>query len=508
MYNPDKLNLFAGYLSNNYGLDITTTEARADLLKGFEMTLVASGNAISIGGTAANASIQQEIGALRGFSTPFTATASMNDSSLRSLAGFPTAGSTISMSNFYGKASFTGYYAAVANVTLTNASDGMLVARDNSGNLFATAHNNYSTLALNTTNGIRWQSKYTQIKIKATLVYSTTPLMFRIGQDSASNGIVVACVGAADGTTAGKWCKKYLFTGLSTPYIYQSTCDLGAAGDVYVGGTNPFAPSGGNSAFLIKYSMSGTLMFHKVFTTTTWVNVVAVAERGSYLWVIFSYQNTLVYQFIYLYDTSGTLLGKYRMTDGTNTHEIYYSCMKASGTDMYLTGQTEVGKPVLIKVSAAMTPTWARIITAGMGLPKAMAVTTDGSVWIVDSTGIMAKYNSSGVFQFGRTFTMTNMIVTTMIADGNNIVLGYKSNAGNAIARIRSDGTIVPTAFSVSGVSGSYAEAPITETAMTVAFQSNVNVNPAITEVAAGGASSDLVQAATAETFTITQTIL
>ena len=66
------------------------------------MTLVSSG-AISIGGTATNASIEQEINGST-FSSPYTSTASLNDSSLRSLAGVSSG--AISMSNFYGKSSY------------------------------------------------------------------------------------------------------------------------------------------------------------------------------------------------------------------------------------------------------------------------------------------------------------------------------------------------------------------------------------------------------------------
>lgn len=68
------------------------------------MTLVASGT-ISIGGTVANASIEQEIGASGGFSGSFNQMASLNDASLRSLAGITGAGTTISMASFYGKSS-------------------------------------------------------------------------------------------------------------------------------------------------------------------------------------------------------------------------------------------------------------------------------------------------------------------------------------------------------------------------------------------------------------------
>jgi hypothetical protein len=58
------------------------------------MTLVASG-AISIGGTATNASINLELGRAQ------NATSNMNESALRTLAGVPSG--AISMSSFYGK---------------------------------------------------------------------------------------------------------------------------------------------------------------------------------------------------------------------------------------------------------------------------------------------------------------------------------------------------------------------------------------------------------------------
>ena len=71
------------------------------------MTLVSSGE-ISIGGSTANRSINLELG------RSATATSNLNETALRSLAGVTTPGSTISMSDFYGKSNVS-YSAALNN---------------------------------------------------------------------------------------------------------------------------------------------------------------------------------------------------------------------------------------------------------------------------------------------------------------------------------------------------------------------------------------------------------
>ena len=64
------------------------------------MPLVTTGE-ISIGGTATNRSINVELGRAAG------ATSNLNETALRTLAGIPTSGSTISLANFYDKSSRT-----------------------------------------------------------------------------------------------------------------------------------------------------------------------------------------------------------------------------------------------------------------------------------------------------------------------------------------------------------------------------------------------------------------
>ena len=64
------------------------------------MALVTSGE-ISIGGSVTNRSINLELSRAAG------ATSNLNESALRTLAGIPTSGSTISLASFYGKSSIT-----------------------------------------------------------------------------------------------------------------------------------------------------------------------------------------------------------------------------------------------------------------------------------------------------------------------------------------------------------------------------------------------------------------
>lgn len=67
------------------------------------MALVNTGE-ISIGGSVANRSINLELGRAAG------ATSNLNETALRTLAGIPTSGSTISLASFFGKSNFTVAY--------------------------------------------------------------------------------------------------------------------------------------------------------------------------------------------------------------------------------------------------------------------------------------------------------------------------------------------------------------------------------------------------------------
>lgn len=68
------------------------------------MTLVNSGNPISMGGSTTGQSINLELG------QSATAQISLNDTNARALAGITTPGAQISLYNFYGKSSVTIYH--------------------------------------------------------------------------------------------------------------------------------------------------------------------------------------------------------------------------------------------------------------------------------------------------------------------------------------------------------------------------------------------------------------
>ena len=72
------------------------------------MPLVTSGE-ISIGGSVANRSINLELGRAAG------ATSNLNETALRTLAGIPTSGSTISLASFFGKSNITVSLASITS---------------------------------------------------------------------------------------------------------------------------------------------------------------------------------------------------------------------------------------------------------------------------------------------------------------------------------------------------------------------------------------------------------
>jgi hypothetical protein len=77
------------------------------------MPLVTTGE-ISIGGSVTNRSINLELSRAAG------ATSNLNETALRTLAGIPTSGSTISLASFYGKSSIT---VSLASITTNDPYD-------------------------------------------------------------------------------------------------------------------------------------------------------------------------------------------------------------------------------------------------------------------------------------------------------------------------------------------------------------------------------------------------
>jgi hypothetical protein len=113
------------------------------------MALVTTGE-ISIGGNATSGSLNRSINIE--LSRAAGATSNLNETALRTLAGIPTSGSTISLASFYGKANFTVAY-----------SGGFI-----NGNEFDDLYDTGATGAC----GIRWNANGTMDKFEFTTGYT------------------------------------------------------------------------------------------------------------------------------------------------------------------------------------------------------------------------------------------------------------------------------------------------------------------------------------------------
>ena len=330
------------------------------------MALVSSGE-ISIGGSTTGRSINLELGKAAG------ATSSLNDTDLRSLAGISTG--AISLSNFYGKSSFTHEY-FIRTYGTFNANNGFsAISTDSSTNVYLTGYigsegGGLYIVKTNLNGVVQWQ--------RSLGAYEDT-WGYGIGYDSSGN--------------------------------------------VYVSGSN----IDGNLV-VAKYNSNGTIQWQRIlFSPNGGQGNCRLASTSAGNIYIFTTTTVPFYDYNFLtvkYDTNGNLQWQRTLFSQTNNSDNAYDIAIDSSENLYVVGQTgwETSRFVA-KYNSSGTLQWQKSIGTNIddgsgGGAYAVAVDASSNVYICGGQKpFIAKYNTNGALQWQR-----------------EVYNGYLSDAANGIA--------------------------------------------------------------------------
>ena len=368
------------------------------------MTLAASAD-ISIGGTVATRSIEQEIGSPT-FTTPFNQQAAMNDTSLRTLSG-TTAGTQVSFSTFYGKSSAVYWLAALGTSSALDDSyfDNLAVA--SSGDIYTTGayysgalgSTRLLTTMFNSSGTLQWQKLLNSIGNYGSLMGA--------GVDSSGNIYVTGWATIVDydivqakynssGTL--QW-QKYNHVGpLDNLYSRDGCTD--ASGNVYY----TCNEETGRYGYTIKRNSAGTLQWQRRISLTSAMGI-AVDSSGN-VYTVGTYYVTTSAQGLYVIkrNSAGTLQWQKRLTTGTNTM-VGLSIALDSSANVYVSGWDDTAGGAIVciaKYNTSGTLQWQRKTNYSLSVPPS-GITADpaGNVYISVSNYIL-KWNTSGTFQWQR----------------------------------------------------------------------------------------------------------
>jgi hypothetical protein len=326
------------------------------------MPLVSSGE-ISIGGSTTNRSINLELGRAAG------ANSSLNETALRSLAGISSG--TISLSNFYGKSSFTHTYFIRTYGNYGNGTELAAVARDSSTNVY---------------------------------------LAGSAGSESAGAYIVKA---DANGTV--QWQRSL---GAYT-VTWGNGVGYDGSGNVYVAG------QGGSDVLLVKYNSSGTLQWQRTLSGpyNDLAFKLAVSSAGN---VYFSgtteaagaNSNILTAK----YDTNGNL--QWQRTLSSASSESLWDATIDSSENVYICGAgygLSPGTAFIAKYNSSGTLQWQRNFGSGNGWYFfSVAADASGNLYASSNVDTIVKYDTNGNLQWQRSLSGCNFGAIAVDSSGNS----------------------------------------------------------------------------------------
>lgn len=294
----------------------------------------------------------------------------------------------------------------------------------------------------------------------------------------------LALLGAASGGKEKYWISSL---GYNSQSDYGYSVAVSPTGDVYSTGYSSI-----NSAdiVLVKQGSDGQIKWQRALSSSTGSDVaynVAVDNSGNVY--VTGYTNNVSgingdNIIIAKYNSAGTL--QWQRILGGSTNEEAWSIAFDSANNVYIAGWTNSFGPsvenmLLVKLDPADgTPIWTRVL-GGSSSDYAYSVAVDSAdgIYITgysSSTGtsgndlVLAKYNSSGVFQWQKALNSTANDVGRAVAtdSSNNVyVAGYTSSTptsfnGFLVAKYNSSG-VIQWQRTVSGNQSSVAQAIATD---------------------------------------------
>ena len=418
-----------------------------------------SSGPISLAGTTTGQSIEVELGGNG------TTAISLNDASVRTLAGVPSGAITMP-TNFWGKSNdntfwvggFSGvygqgtttdtsnnnymigsytpyyYYGTIAKYNITGTLQfqeyvgtgstnlgASYTATDSSGNLITTGYNAYPqvacTIKFNSSGAIVWQTGYGS------------------GNDCSGNGLAID-----------------------------------SSNNIYVGGSGSNLVTGAPypQGFLVKYDSSGNIQWQRnIYQPTGDYQQVypigVMIDTAGY--IVSSGRNTIYGTSVFKYDSSGNLQYQKYINASNGVGNI----ARDSSNNYYIVVGTPSGF-ALIKTDSSVNIQWARQLSGGTstsGGSGSVTVDSSNNIYVSgyanisgQNRGILAKYNTSGTIQWQRQFYNTSIsfyspIYNISVSSTGSVYVNFQGSYSGAafslFAKIPPDGSRTGS-YTISGI--------------------------------------------------------
>lgn len=449
-----------------------------------------------------------------------TATISLNDAAVRSLAGVPSG--QISMSNLQGKSNNPYFFASLASDVY-----GYDIAVDSSGNIYqgnnlGPGASKSQVVKINNTGVIQWQRQmsstdidYPSVGFAGSTINASTGDVYAVG-NNATGGTNNAYIWKYNSSGTLQWQKKI-------GDLYNSTYVAGTgAGTLAVdsAGNLDFVLSNiGNKVAVMQVNPSGNTMFQVALNspggfTNTQADCIAVDSSNN---ILFGG---------YIYDSGFSMLvGKFNGDNGaalwanrvvSNPSSFYAGWGRGVGTDssnnVYVASQASGNSTNVCKFNSSGTVQWIRNFGTGSGSfaePRDMAVDSSGNSYTLIGSGelYIVKYNSSGVIQWQRRLqcspnTYFQPQGITVSPDGTIFYINSRPNGDvneNICAKLPTDGSKTGT-YTVSAYTYIYSVSSLADAAASYTLTS---LSPNGGGFSRTNTNSSLVNATTTKTITV-----
>jgi hypothetical protein len=266
--------------------------------------------------------------------------------------------------------------------------------------------------------------------------------------------------------------------------VEKSTGDIYMAGDVL----NGTLGSQTTDMTIVKYDASGAIQWAKEIGTSgtnDHCNAVELDSTGNVYIAgstTYSGQNSAA---LVKYNPSGTLLWQRALSGTTSGNPDQFNCITLdSSNNIFVCGNTytTLNVGIIAKYNSAGTLLWQRQIFSGDFAVLLYGISVDnvGNVYAVgvkNSQGLIVKYDTSGNLQWQRNLTASstsgsmNINLSSITFDSADIMtiggdVNQSTDSNMLIIKLPSDGTLLGT-YEVNGIDIVYTEDNLTDSALT-----------------------------------------
>lgn len=416
-----------------------------------------------------------------------TATISLNDAAVRSLAGVPSG--QIAMSNLQGKSNAAYFMGIFGTVNYSNNLNGLTVS--SGGDLYLVGACNIAgtsgvaeNVKYSPSGAIQFQKGYQKANSGAKF---TTASIATDGSSFYAGGTINEAAGGDnyvmvrfDSSGSIVWQKTLSETNGNTEDATGTSVD--SSDNIYMTGYSPNT-TGTFRASLVKWNSSGTLQYQREFGTSGGQNHfgTGVVVKGNNVYVC-GQGSSAVDAFVLNYSQSGDSITWQKKLTGSTTSDSFQGIAADSSENLYLAGFTggAFNRGIVAKYNSSGTLQWQRKITQAGSLDTnffEVALDSSNNVYVLGDTYVstvrrllLIKYNSSGTIQWQRTISQTQELRSnqSLAILGDVMYIGGYTNATVGgqffFARLPTDGSLTGT-YTVGGFSYTYAASSLTDEA-------------------------------------------